>query len=252
MNHRSIGRLSAARDRGTFRAAGPSGPSIRRFVPVGALVHAAHRPSPACAWRCPAAATAPGRTRRSRPASNPQLSRRRQREHAPRNGRRGWRRRCSHRNLAISGRARCRRNRRCRSSNNRASRAVLSGRCLARRSFRRHRHRTCRRCPRLAVRRRQARTSRVSPGYRPRPPRRRSIWRRPLPIRPGRSRQTQQGPAVTIGRHQRLSDHPRRRAAVQQSSCPMAMAPARSYIRTARSRLSPHHAELPWPTSTPR
>ena len=60
------------------------------------------------------------------------------------------------------------------------------------------------------------------------------------------------GPGSHLRWHQRLSDHPDAGLAVQQSSCPMAMAPARSYIRTARLRLFPHHAELPWPISTPR
>ena len=62
-------------------------------------------------------------------------------------------------------------------------------------------------------------------------------------IRPDRSTQTQQGPAVTSGGtsgYQTLTP----RAVVRQSWCPMAMAPARSYIRTAGSRPSPHHVEV--------
>ncbi len=60
------------------------------------------------------------------------------------------------------------------------------------------------------------------------------------PPHPARARRSRTGaPAATRP--------PRPPAAVRRSSSPMAMAPARSYIRTAGSRRSPHRVESPWP-----
>ncbi len=54
------------------------------------------------------------------------------------------------------------------------------------------------------------------------------------------------GPGRDERRGQRLSDDARHLAAVRPSSCPMAMARARSYIQMAPSRRCQPHAELPW------
>ena len=52
------------------------------------------------------------------------------------------------------------------------------------------------------------------------------------------------GPRGLRRRYQRLPDHHPARRRLRPSSCPMAMAPVRSYIRTARvEKRSPHHVE---------
>ena len=211
--------------------AGRSGPSIRRFVPVGALVHAAHR------LHLPVPVAVRLRLQHLvEPALHLRLQSKlpgwRQREHAPRRRRR-CRRVPTHagagRHLA---RSLCRRSRPFRSSSNRASPAGRNGRFRGRRISAANSHTCRRRRPRAAVRRRPAPASRAHRCRRrrsaPAPPTR----RRPRAIRRGRSipprrvrRSPAEAPAAT-----RPSHHP---VADRRSSCPMAMAPARSYIRMA-------------------
>ena len=122
-----------------------SGPSIRRSVPMGACCSCGASPFLACAWRCPAAATTPGGTCRSPPART---------RHFPAGDSENMRRvmgaqvetpvltpepgdvwpgplppEPTLQELEQQGQQR-----------------VQSGRYRARRSFRRHRRQTCRRC----------------------------------------------------------------------------------------------------------
>ena len=242
------GSLSAAQAGAQSASAGPSGPSIRRLVPVGAFLHAAHRlhlPVPgAVRLRLQHVVG----TRRSPPARNPNM---------PAGDSENMRRVMGEQveappltpepgdiwpgplppeptlqDLEQQGEP---------------SRSP-SGRCRARREFQDQQPPNL--PPPPATRGSSTPPGSNQPGLAPlpapTPPRGRPTRRRPRATRPGRSYQrsrARQSPAAAPA----ATRPPRRRAAVPQSSCPMAMAPARSYIRTAGSRLSPHHAESPWP-----
>ncbi len=214
--------LSAAHGRGTVRPGWPVRPVDPTIRPGGSLGSCAASPSPACAWRCPVAATIPGGIHRSAAASIP-ISR-------PATARTcvAWRAsrsrfRRSRRNRATSGRVRRRgaypaRTRRRASKAERSSRyrgrrisATSSLTCHPRRRRAVAQRRRAPTCPaRLRCRPRR----RPTPRSRRRPP----ATRQDRSTRLRKVRRSPTGAPVVI----RPSPH---QAVAQQSLCPMAMAP---------------------------
>ena len=180
-------------------AVGHGRPVDSTISPGGSPGSCGASPSPACAWRCPAAATTPGGTRRSPPAPIPTSRPVTARTCAASWASRSTRRR-SRRNRATSGPVRCSRSRRCRTSSAQGCQPGLSGRCPVRRNSGTSRP-ICRRRPRAAAVRRRPGPNQPGLTPLPAPTRRRA---RPIPTPPARNPAgqvytTPQGPAVTGG-----------------------------------------------------
>jgi hypothetical protein len=240
--------LSATHRRGTFRH-GWRRPARRFGVRSGgSLFSCGASPSPVCFSRSLAAATIHGGTRRFRAETIPTSPSVTVRTCGASPASR-WRPRHWRRSLATSGQARCHHHQRCRIWRNRAYSPASNNQCQAHPSFSRIRPpRVSQLQPgphhlrRAAVRPRPVPTSLASHPCRVRVLLLRRIRNHPIPAPAAKSFRRRKDRASPVAA--RADIRPSLRRAVEPPLwCPMAMAPAQSYIRTAGSRRCPQPAE---------